>query len=213
VTIGGFLPLVEQSAAKGDLEQVRHDIQRVGNARQKMLSLLEDLLELSRAGRRMGPFENAPFAEVVQEACELCEGVLQSRDTRLIIADDLPMVRGDRQQMVQVVQNLIDNAIKYSGGGIAVVEIGVRRDALKQVLFVRDHGIGIEPEHHDRVFGIFEQLRPGEGGSGVGLALVKRIVESHGGRGWVESEGVGQGSTFCFTLPHPGPSHREPAET
>jgi signal transduction histidine kinase len=103
--------------------------------------------------------------------------------------------------MVQVAQNLIDNAIKYSDGDAPLVEVGVRRDALKQVLFVRDHGTGIDPAYHDRIFLLFEKLCPKSEGAGVGLALVKRIVESHGGRIWVESGGLGRGSTFCFTLP------------
>jgi signal transduction histidine kinase len=151
----------------------------------------------------MRPSEDVPFAEVVREARELCDGVIQSRGARLTVAEDLPVVRGDRLRMVQVVQNLIDNAIKYSKGETPLVEVGVRRDALKQVLFVRDRGIGIEPAYHDRIFQLFEKLSHEGEGSGVGLALVKRIVESHGGRVWVESEGLGRGSTFCFTLPLP----------
>ncbi len=72
------------------------------------------------------------------------------------------------------------------------------------VLFVRDNGAGIAPEYHEKVFGLFERLDPGASdGTGIGLALVKRIVEVHGGRVWVESEGIGHGSTFCFTLPRP----------
>ena len=105
--------------------------------------------------------------------------------------------------MVQVVQNLLDNAVKYSDGDAPVIEIGARQDALKQVLFVRDQGIGIDAAFHERVFQLFEKLDPEATGSGVGLALVKRIVEAHGGRVWVESDGIGTGSTFCFTLPRP----------
>jgi signal transduction histidine kinase len=203
VTIGGFLGYVERNAARGDLESLRLDIERISSAHQKMLRLLDDLLELSRAGRKMRPFEHVPFAEVVQEARELCEGTLQRRSARLVVAEKLPMVYGDRLQMVQVVQNLIDNAVKYSDGDAPMVEIGVRRDALKQVLFVRDHGIGIDPAYYDRIFLLFEKLNPHGEGSGVGLALVKRIVELHGGRVWVESDGAKRGSTFCFTLPRP----------
>jgi signal transduction histidine kinase len=203
VTIGGFLGFVERSAAAGDLERLRGDMARVDNARRRMLRLLDDLLDLSRSGRQMRPSEDVPFAEVVQEARELCDGVIQSRGARLVVAEDLPVVHGDRLRMVQVVQNLIDNAIKYSDGNVPLVEVGVRRDTLKQVLFVRDHGIGIEPAYHERIFLLFEKLSHKGEGSGVGLALVKRIVESHGGRIWVESEGLGRGSTFCFTLPIP----------
>jgi signal transduction histidine kinase len=201
VTIGGFLGFIERSAAAGDLERLKADMARVDSARRKMLRLLDDLLELSRAGRRMRPFEDVPFAEVVAEARELCDGAIQSRGARLVVAEDLPVVHGDRLRMVQVAQNLIENAIKYSDGDAPLVEVGVRRDALKQVLFVRDHGTGIDPAYHDRIFLLFEKLCPKSEGAGVGLALVKRIVESHGGRIWVESAGLGRGSAFCFTLP------------
>ncbi|HRB14122.1 MAG TPA: ATP-binding protein, partial [Vicinamibacteria bacterium] len=81
------------------------------------------------------------------------------------------------------------------------IEIGSRVDSSGPVFFVRDNGVGIDPRHREKVFDLFEKLTPGTEGTGVGLALVKRIIEAHGGRVWVESEGMGQGSTFCFTLP------------
>ena len=83
------------------------------------------------------------------------------------------------------------------------IEIGVREEAGQQVFYVRDNGLGIESKYHEKVFGLFDQLDAQSEGTGVGLALVKRIIEVHGGRIWVESEGVGHGSTFCFTLATP----------
>jgi signal transduction histidine kinase len=95
----------------------------------------------------------------------------------------------------------MDNAIKYMGAQPQPrVEIGLRRDEDERVFYVRDNGLGIEPRYHDKVFELFDKLDPRTEGSGVGLAIVKRIVEVHGGRVWVESAGQGQGSTFCFTL-------------
>jgi two-component system, chemotaxis family, sensor kinase Cph1 len=103
-----------------------------------------------------------------------------------------------------VFQNLIDNAVKYMGDQPSPrVEIGSRRAEAGgggPVFYVRDNGMGIEPRHRDRVFGLFQQLDADAEGTGVGLALVKRIVELHGGRIWIESDGLGQGSSFCFTL-------------
>jgi signal transduction histidine kinase len=103
-----------------------------------------------------------------------------------------------------VIQNLIENAAKFTGGQAQPrVEVGWRRDGLERVFYVRDNGQGIEPRFLERVFGLFEKLDPSAEGTGVGLALVRRIIEAHGGRVWAESAGVGRGATFCFTLQPP----------
>ena len=108
---------------------------------------------------------------------------------------------GDRARLVEMLQNLVDNAVKFMGAQpMPLVEIGVRNQHQPAVLFVRDNGIGIAPEFHERVFGLFNRLDQGIDGTGIGLPLVKRIVEVHGGRVWIESLGAGTGSTFCFTL-------------
>ena len=110
-------------------------------------------------------------------------------------------VFGDRVRLLQVVQNLVDNAAKFMGDQPnPYIEIGQRGDEDgKPIFYVKDNGIGIAPEYHERVFGLFNKLDAQTEGTGVGLALVKRIIEIHGGRIWVESE-VGKGSTFFFTL-------------
>ena len=101
----------------------------------------------------------------------------------------------------EVLENLIDNAAKYMGDQKSPsIEIGVR-DEDEPVFYVKDNGIGIEPQYLQKVFGLFEKLDPTSEGTGIGLALIKRIIEVHGGRIWVESDGLGKGSTFCFTLP------------
>ena len=103
--------------------------------------------------------------------------------------------------MLEVYQNLIDNAVKFMGEQPEPrVEIGVEQKKSEVVYFVRDNGIGIEPRYHEKIFGLFNRLDHDGEGTGIGLALVKRIVEVHGGRIWVESVGPGQGSTFYFTL-------------
>ena len=115
---------------------------------------------------------------------------------------ELPVVLGDRVRLTEVFQNLIANAVKYMGDQTNPrIEIGSRSDEAEVVCFVRDNGMGIDPRYHEKVFGLFERLDASNEGTGIGLALVKRIIEVHGGRVWVESEGRGQGSTFLFTLP------------
>ena len=105
-----------------------------------------------------------------------------------------------------MLQNLVDNAVKFMGTQPTPrIEIGWRPKEKKTVYYVQDNGVGIDPRYHEKVFGLFERLEPESDGTGIGLALVKRIIEVHGGRIWVESAGQGCGSTFCFTLPHSEP--------
>jgi PAS domain S-box-containing protein len=204
ITIRGFIGFVEQDAERGNLERLRADLARIGEATNKMQDLLEDLLELSRVGRIANPAEVIPLAAVAHEAAELVAGQLTSRGVQLSIAADLPQVLGDRVRLREVFQNLIDNAVKFMGDQAEPrIEIGVRRAGSEVVCFVRDNGRGIDPRYHDKVFNLFDKLDPQSEGTGVGLALVKRIIEVHGGRIWVESEGGGGGATFCFTLAEP----------
>ena len=208
ITIKGFLGLLERHAATGDTERLSADVTRISNAADRMQTLLGELLELSRIGRLVNPPEEISLGKLVHEVVYLLAGRLTERDVQVEIADDLPVVYGDRPRIREVLENLVDNAVKFMGAQPHPrVEIGVRadkqhpRDGDETVVYVRDNGIGIDPRYHERVFGLFEKLDPETAGTGVGLAIVKRIVEVHGGRVWVESEGAGQGSTFCFTLP------------
>ena len=204
ITILGFLAFVEQSLDQGDLAQAKADLQRIRFAAEKMQALLEGLLELSRIGRVANAPSCFPIGEVVMEAVQLLFGNIQhqGRTVDFEIAPGLPLVYGDRARLLQVMQNLLDNALKYMGEQPNPrIEIGWR-DAPDEIhLFVRDNGIGIEAEQQEKIFGLFEKLDPRAQGYGVGLALVKRIIEVHGGRVWVESEGEGKGSTFWFSLP------------
>jgi signal transduction histidine kinase len=201
ITIRGYLGHLETSASEGNLERFREDAARIHRAAARMDTLLHDLLELSRVGRVLSPDSNVPMAAVAQDAADLLLGPLHSRGVQLEIAPDLPSVRGDRQRLLEVMQNLVENAIKFMGDQSQPrIRIGVRRDSSDPVFFVSDNGIGIDPRHGEKVFELFEKLDPRAEGTGVGLALVKRIVEAHGGRVWVESPPEGRGSTFCFTL-------------
>jgi signal transduction histidine kinase len=204
ITVRGFLGFLEKDALAGDTERVKADIARIYEATDKMQRLLGELLELSRVGRLMNPAQALPFEAIAREAVASVQGRIQARGIRVEIAPNLPIVHGDRARLVEVVQNLIDNAAKFMGDQLQpYVQIGTcgpDGDG-KPVFFVRDNGIGIDPQYHERVFGLFNKLDAHSEGTGIGLALAKRIIEVHRGRIWVESEGIGHGSTFCFTLP------------
>ncbi len=201
ITVQSFIGFLEQDAASGNLERLRADVARIRGAGEKMLSMLDELLELSRIGRIANAPSDLRFAELAQDALGLVRGRLDQRGVAVEVAPDLPVVRGDRGRLVLVLQNLLDNAVKFMGTRPDPrIEIGWRREDGLTVLYVRDNGIGIDPRHHEKVFGLFEKLDPASGGTGLGLALVRRVVETHQGRIWVESRGEGHGTAFCFTL-------------
>jgi len=201
ITISGFLGYLEEDARKGNLDRVLRDTQRIKDAVLKMERLLSELLELSRIGRLMNPPQDVSFGDIVQEALQTVRGRLDLNKVEVISGANFPVVYGDRIRLAEVVQNLVDNAAKFMGvQEKPQIEIGTQNIDGNTVFFVRDNGIGIEPEYHEKVFGLFNKLDANSEGTGIGLALVKRIVEVHGGKIWVESNGQNQGTTFYFTL-------------
>ena len=204
ITIKGFLGFLEQDAASGNIERMRGDISRIANATTKMQQLLDELLELSRIGRLTNPPEWVSLNALVPEAVEMVSGLLIKRSIVVEIAPDMPEVFGDRIRLREMLENLFSNAAKFMGDEPDPhVQVGVRQDGDENVFYVRDNGMGIDPRYHDKIFGLFERLDQKVEGTGIGLAIVKRIIEMHGGRIWVESQGIGHGSTLCFTLPEP----------
>lgn len=202
ITIRGFLGFLQEDAANGDTQRLKNDIDHITVATDKMQSLLKDLLELSRVGRLINPPEEILFEEIVNETVTMVSGRLKDKKVNIEINADRHKLYGDRQRLCEVFVNLLDNAIKYLHAQSAPkITVGIRSVGDEGVYYVQDNGIGVAPKYQKRIFGLFEKLDPTVEGTGVGLSIVKRIIETHGGRIWVESEGVGCGSTFCFSLP------------
>ncbi|OGV68441.1 MAG: hypothetical protein A3K19_10180 [Lentisphaerae bacterium RIFOXYB12_FULL_65_16] len=213
ITVKGFLSLIEHEAMAGEYANLPNYIERVNRASDKMSDLLDDLLQLSRAGRFTHPPEEVRLDVLVRDVLDMLSGRIATQKAQVTVSGQLPAVQAVRPRLSQVLENLIDNAVKFARPGSEPrIEIGAQPREDDVVIFVRDDGIGVNPKDQQRVFDLFDKLDPKTEGSGIGLALAKRIVESHGGRIWVESEGQGRGSTFFFTLPHtpvhpdPGPS-------
>ncbi len=201
--VTGFMGLLE-NRYKGQLGSDADEfIGFAVDGAHRMQTLIDDLLAFSRVGTRGATPEPANLGEAVNEALLNLHAAIDESGVS-IRRGDLPTVQADRRQMVQLFQNLIGNAIKFRAGRTPQVEVGAESGRGEWRLFVRDNGIGIAPQHSDNVFAIFRRLHTREAypGSGVGLAICKRIVERHGGRIWVDSE-LGKGSTFWFTLPDP----------
>jgi len=202
VTIKGFVGMLTKDMQENRPDRVLSDIRRIESAADKMNALLLDLLELSRIGRLINPPEEVDTVRLIQDALDNLHAQLRSKNITVNIAPDLPNLYGDRIRLREVFENLISNAAKYIGDQTTpVIEVGVRKHADEQIFHVKDNGIGVDPRYHTRIFNLFEKLNPTIDGTGIGLTIVKRIIEVHGGRVWVESEGLGKGSTFYFTIP------------
>lgn len=202
VTIKTFLGYLEQDLAGNDAVRAATDIDYIRSASDKMVLLLNELLEMSRVGSVVNNPVRVAFRELVDEASATVAGKLIENKVTVQVGETDSMLYGDRQRLCEIWQNLMENSVKYMGDQKAPrIEMGTELQDGMPVYFVRDNGMGIDPSYKDKIFGLFEKLDPKSEGSGLGLALVKRIVELYKGRIWLESEGAGKGSCFKFTLP------------
>jgi len=201
ITIQYFTGQIMQDHLAGRHDSARDDLEKITAAASKMTDLLNDLLELSRIGRMKNSSEQIDMGRLIEDILAQLAGPLEQRQIEIVVQPDLPVIHGDQKRIAEVMQNLVENAIKYMGEKAAPrIEVGAEQHDIENIFFVRDNGAGIDPLHHERIFGLFNKLDTKSEGTGVGLALVKRIIEVHGGRVWVESEGEGKGSQFCFTV-------------
>ena len=199
--VSSYLQLLERRYTDDLDEEAEEFIDFAVDGAERMREMIEALLAYSRVETRGDPFEPVDLDTVLADV--LADLQLPIDETNAeIISDDLPMVAGDASQLRQVFQNLLENALEYSGEEPPQVHVAAERKGDEWLLAVEDNGIGIDPADADRVFEVFQRLhsRDEHEGTGIGLALCERIVERHGGDIWVESE-PGKGATFSFTLP------------
>jgi signal transduction histidine kinase len=200
ITMAGFLGYLEKDLKAGKYEQANRDFSQINAAAKTMGKFVDELLELSRVGRIINPPMDVAFDEIVRDALQAADGLIKAKQVEVKVDPIFPFVHVDRARVVQVMQNLITNAVKFMGDQPKPM-IRIRFEEIngEHIFSVSDNGIGIASEHHEPIFELFNKLNPDIEGTGIGLGLVRRIVEVHNGRIWVESE-LGKGSTFKFTL-------------
>ncbi|MGA8836958.1 MAG: PAS domain S-box protein [Candidatus Sulfotelmatobacter sp.] len=200
-SISGFVQLLkmeyEDKLSEEAADWIRRTVQSIG----QMQTLIRDLLSYSRVDARSVPFTQIPFLDIVNDALTLLESSIRDSGGR-VTWNQLPDVMGDRSQLVQLIQNLVGNALTYRGDKPPHIHLSAERSGKEWVFSVRDNGIGIDTKHHEQIFEIFKRLHDQKDypGTGIGLAVCRRVVNRHGGRIWVQSE-PGLGSTFLFTIP------------
>ncbi len=199
--VSSYTQLLERRY-KDQLDADAHDfIHFAVDGANRMQRLINDLLAYSRVGTRGKPFEKTYGEVVIDQALDNLRTAIEGSGA-VITHDPLPTVMADEAQLLQLFQNLIGNAIKFRGDQLPQVHVGVERRGGEWQFSVHDNGIGIDPQYYERIFVIFQRLHSKEEypGTGIGLAVCKKIVERHGGTIWVESQ-PGEGSTFYFTIP------------
>ena len=200
-TIQGFVGFLMKDIEQDDVETIKTDIKMIEDGITRMDRLLADTLEISRVGRVVNPPEDVAFGDIVRNTLDGISEKLRLSGAEITLAEEWPMVHVDRLRIEEVLVNLIENSIKYMGGQEHPrIDLGYRSDGGEPAFFVRDNGMGIDPDQHEKVFELFYKIDGGSEGTGAGLAIVNRIIEVHGGRMWIESE-EGQGCTIYFTLP------------
>jgi chemotaxis methyl-accepting protein methylase/signal transduction histidine kinase len=203
VTIGGMLGLLKEELQEERLVAAGELIATAEETVLGMRDMIDDLLKLSRIGTVANDLQPVGLRQVAEELVRRHAPELEDKDTAvsLELSEDQPTVLADRNRLVEVLDNLIVNALKYACDGPEPrIVIGSETVGREVRLFVKDNGPGIAEEHHEKIFGLFHRLDDSKEGTGVGLAIVKRIMEVHGARVWVESA-IGEGATFWLAFP------------
>ncbi len=201
-SISGFIQLLERKYAHNLEAGAQSLINRTREATRRLEQLTDDLLAYARVNSDTTPFAVVDLNDVVSEVIHLLDAVITETSARVEVLGALPKVSGARSQLVQLLLNLIGNALKYCKNRSPVIHITADKKDNDWVVSVEDNGIGIEEKHYERIFEVFKRLHGQNeyAGTGIGLAVCRRVVHLHGGKIWVSSV-EGQGSTFQFTIP------------
>ena len=202
ITIEGYSKIVLKEYREKVDEEGKAYLSSVVHASARMKNLIDDLLTLSRVGRVAEMMQPVAVGKVVSEIVRDFEFTLREKNARVNVPPDLPTVQYNPTQLSMIFRNLISNSIKFNARPEPMIDIAVRESPEEYTFSVSDNGIGIEKQHFDKIFVIFQRLHRSEEyqGTGAGLTIVKKIVEIHRGRIWVESE-LGKGTSFYFTIP------------
>jgi len=209
ITIKGFLGILSEDIESQDKPAIEEDLAIIGSAADGMKQLLDDLLELSRIGRNIKSRTMISLEEVISEAITLLAGQIENQDADVACDVKDLQVYGDAVQIRQLMQNLIDNGIKHNRSPHPEVTIKAHREDDFVWIDVVDNGPGVAQEYQERIFQLFDKLDADSEGTGIGLAIVKRIVEFHGGTVQLYSDGRGNGCLFRLSLPAAMPAHAE----
>jgi light-regulated signal transduction histidine kinase (bacteriophytochrome) len=200
--VTGFLELLEKKYGDNLDEPAKQYINYAVKGTSKMRSLVFDLLEYSRLNPDAGAFTEVDLDMIIKEAKEKYQSLIEETGA-VISSHPLPVVKANRKQMAQLFQHLLENALKFRSTAMPEIDITLKKENGRWVIGIQDNGIGIDPAFSEKIFIIFRRLHNDEakyGGTGVGLALCKKITELHGGEIWVEPAGE-NGSAFYFSLP------------
>ncbi len=211
VSLQGLAAMLKDDAANKLDGDARLYLDRIVANATKMRNLLDDLLELARVGREDTPVSAVDLDNIINGVTDQLHQILAERSAEVIVTEPLPTVAANPVRLHQVFANLIDNALKYTPlDRRPRIEIGAVDTGETWQISVRDNGAGIPPEHRDKIFTMFQRLPKGRAmnptGTGMGLAIISRIVEANGGRCWIADSDEG-GTIFCLTLPKPEPQH------
>ncbi len=184
-------------------EETKKWINYIIEATERMKTLIKELLDFSSIGKKDKPFEDIDLNKIIKNVEKDLKFLIKDTNTKIIIEESLPVINGIKFRIKQLFYNLINNSIKFKSDKDPLIEISFceEEDNNEWLFRVKDNGIGISSKYFDRIFGLFKRLYSREEypGTGIGLALCKKIVETHNGKIWVESK-VGKGASFYFTL-------------
>ncbi len=201
VTNTSFISFLKEDIKSQNWSHVEDSLNRLERANFHMKDLIDDLLQLSRVGGTELHFEKLDLNDILRTTLDILQPQLEKRNLRVECAKPLPSIQGDRKRLVQVFENLLTNALKYASTSIEPkVIVDWKEKDEKMLIGLKDFGPGIDKKYHHKIFQLFQRLDSQEEGTGIGLTIVKKIMEVHDGEAWVESE-IGQGATFWISFP------------